>query len=115
MWKHIFNVQNLNISTQVFIDEKWWNPIFSKQFSNFNFKPRWQDVCVDDVAVSVSDEEREEPVEPFEDVEEERSDGPLPEVRRVKDQQNVVGHVQQMGEVKYLKDELIFGQNIWLQ
>ena len=55
------------------------------------------------MAVSVTDEEREEPVESFEDVEEEWPDGPLPEVRSVKDQKNVVGHVQQMGEVKYLE------------
>ena len=68
-----------------------------------DYKPRRQHVGVDDVAVSVTDEEREEAVESFEDVEEERPDGPLPEVRSVKDQKNVVGNVQQMGEVKYLE------------
>jgi hypothetical protein len=68
-----------------------------------DYKPRRQHVGVDDMAVSVTDEEREEPVESFEDVEEERPDGPLPEVRSVKDKKNVVGHVQQMSEVKYLE------------
>ena len=55
------------------------------------------------MAVTVADEQRQEPVKPLEDVQEERSDGPLPEVRSVQDQQDVVGHVQQMGEVEHLK------------
>ena len=55
------------------------------------------------MAVTVADEQRQEPVKPLEDVQEERSDGPLPEVGSVQDQQDVVGHVQQMGEVEHLK------------
>ena len=66
-------------------------------------EPRWQHVRVDNVAVAVPNEEGQEPEEPLQDVEEQRSDGPLPEVGRVKDEQDVVGDVEQVGEVEDLR------------
>ncbi len=65
----------------------------SVKINGLNILPRWQDIRIDNVAVTVSNKEREKAVKPFQDVQEQRPDGPLPEGGTVQNQKDIVWHV----------------------